>query len=72
MNAPKLLLELRPIEPPAGASPGARVYALLPSLEKLLGAPSFGRRRPICLPGTRRPFDPASFFSGQRERQTLH
>jgi hypothetical protein len=72
MNAPKLLLELRPAEAPATASPGARVYVLLPSLEKLLGAPSFGRRRSIALPGTRRPFDPVSFFSGQRARQTLH
>jgi hypothetical protein len=49
MSKPLLELELRVVDAPACASPGARVYALLPHLDVLLGAPGFGRSKPILL-----------------------
>jgi hypothetical protein len=72
MTSPKpiLELELRPVTP-AGAD-GATLYALLPALDELLGAPGFGRRDAICLPGTQAPFDPLSFFAPFRTTETLH
>lgn len=49
---PLLELTLRPSEAPSCASPGAKVYVLLPSLEDLLGAPGFGLWDAIqCGPG---------------------
>jgi hypothetical protein len=75
MNAskPLLELELRPVEAPAGASAGACVYVLLPSLEELLDQPGFGCHAPICLPRSARPFDPLNFFAARPQRaETLH
>ena len=43
-------VELRPVEPPAGAE-GMQAYVLLPELEELLGVPGFGLRDPILLHG---------------------
>ena len=47
----KWLLEigLRRIEAPACATPGARVYVLLPALDQLLSTPGFGAVNPILL-----------------------
>ena len=73
MSATKPLLELRPVEAPAPASPGACVYVLLPELGELVGLPGFGRCQPICLPGGARPFDAHAFFgAAARERRILH
>ena len=73
MTAPKPVLELRPVEAPAPATPGACVYVLLPALDDLLGVPGFGRSDAICLPNGPRPFDAHSFFgAGARERRVLH
>lgn len=44
-----LELDLRPIEAPACATPGASVYVLLPALDDLLSAPGFGDVNPILL-----------------------
>ncbi len=44
---PLLELQLRRIEAPECATPGARVYVLLPPLDGLLSAPGFGERAPI-------------------------
>jgi hypothetical protein len=68
---PLLELELRPVEAPAGASVGACVYVLLPTLDELLGYPGFGRYDPICLPGSRRPVDGWTLF-GRCVARTLH
>jgi hypothetical protein len=46
---PLLELELRLVDAPPCASPGARVYALLPRLEELLARPGFGARDPILV-----------------------
>jgi hypothetical protein len=75
MNAfkPLLELELQRVAAPSAASPGARVYMLLPSLEELVGRIGFGRNNPICLPNTRRPFDPLTFYGSQRPlAETIH
>lgn len=70
---PLLELELRLVAAPAAATPGARVYALLPPLEELVGRDGFGRNGSICLPNTRRPFDPLTFFASPRPRtKTVH
>jgi hypothetical protein len=69
---PLLELELRRIAAPAQASEGAAVYALLPTLEELLGAPGFGRRDPIMLPDGRDLFDPWRFFHPGRAEFRLH
>jgi len=69
---PLLELELRPVAAPAAASAGACVYVLLPTLEELVGAPGFGRRDPICLPGSGRPFDPWALFGKQQADRVLH
>jgi hypothetical protein len=67
---PILELELRPVSP-VGPD-GVTVYALLPALDELLGAPGFGRRNAICLPGTQAPFDPLSFFAPFGATDTWH
>ena len=66
---PLLELELRPIEAPAYASPGARVYVLLPRLDELLGAPGFGTRGAILLS---RPARAARFSSAVVPPHLLH
>ena len=68
---PVLELELRPVEAPTGASAGACVYVLLPTLEELVGRPGFGRGDPICLPGSLRPIDGWTLF-GRSRGWTLH
>jgi hypothetical protein len=65
---PLLELELRPVEAPAGASEGACVYVLLPTLEELVGCPGFGRDDPICLTGAHRPVDGWTLFGTSRNR----
>jgi hypothetical protein len=75
MISPKPIveLELRPVAAPAHASPGARVYVLLPSLSELLAAPGFGDHNPICLPRGARPFDPWALFGPyQQGSRVLH
>jgi len=62
MNFTKPVLDLRPVEAPAGASPGATVYVLLPTLDQLLGHPGFGLKSPIVLPDALSPLDPHRFF----------
>jgi hypothetical protein len=69
---PRPDLELRPVQAPREASPEAKVYVLLPSLEALLAAPGFGRHDPICVPGSARPFSPMSFFAAARRRMRVH
>jgi hypothetical protein len=69
---PLLELELRPVEAPAHATAGAKVFVLLPSLDELLGRPGFGVSDPICLPGSARPFSPLALFSSQARRRALH
>ena len=66
-----LHLELCRVEP---SSEGAdmRVYVLLPTLEELLGAPDFGRRDPIFLPGHERPLDGWAIFGALRDRDLVH
>jgi hypothetical protein len=44
------------------------VFALLPTLEELLGQPEFGRRNPIFLPGHARPLDGWALFGSVRDR----
>ena len=68
MYATKPLLEFRPVEAPSAATPGARVYMLLPSVETLVNRPKFGRPDPIRLPGSPRLYDPRRFF--ERFRRT--
>jgi hypothetical protein len=68
---PLLELELRPVEAPSAATPGACVFVLLPLLGELLGRPDFGVADPICLPGTARPFQPRVFF-GRPAGRRLH
>ena len=46
-----LELELRPVAAPTQADPGAYVYVLLPTLEELIGDPSFARCDPIRVQG---------------------
>lgn len=62
-SKPLLQLELRPVEAPDYATPGARVFMLLPALEELLALPPAARLCPIqvriprvmhALPGKRR------------------
>ncbi|HEY0572237.1 MAG TPA: hypothetical protein VGD16_11950 [Enterovirga sp.] len=66
---PLLELELRPVEAPSHASPGARVFVLLPPLDELVGHPGFGAGRPI-LCGARPPYDPRMLFA--RLSRLLH
>jgi hypothetical protein len=66
-----LELELRAVAAPAGASAGATVYVLLPSLAELLARPGFGERAPIVLPDAPRPFDPFVFFGNAERRPAL-
>jgi hypothetical protein len=61
---PQVDLELQRVEAPSWATPGATVYALLPSLDVLVGEPGFGLQDPIHVPGSRPPFDPFAFFNG--------
>lgn len=65
-------LELRPVQAPTEANPGATVFVLLPAVDVLLGAPGFGLRDPICVPGSARPFSPMSFFAAARRRLAMH
>jgi hypothetical protein len=69
---PMLELELRPVEAPSHATPGARVFVLLPRLDELLGEPGFGSAQPIVLPGALRPFVPSAFFAPYAARRHLH
>jgi hypothetical protein len=69
---PLLELELRPVEAPSRATPGAQVFVLLPPLDALVGAPGFGSAQPIVLPGSLRPFVPAAFFAPHAARRRLH
>ncbi len=46
-SKPLLQLELRPVEAPSYATPGARVFMLLPALEDLLALPPGARLCPI-------------------------
>ena len=70
---PLLQLELRPVEAPTHATAGACVYVLLPTLDELVGREGFGRRDPICLPGTARPLDGWTLFGAARRRPwTIH
>jgi hypothetical protein len=62
---PLLELELRPVAAPAQATAGAVVYALLPPVDELLGAPGFACRDAIVLPDAPHRFDPWAFFFGQ-------
>ena len=66
---PLLELELRRIDAPACATPGASVYVLLPVLEDLLNAPGFGAREPILLS---RPARAARFSVEAMPRRLLH
>jgi hypothetical protein len=59
-------LTLRRVEPEDGAD--VRVYVLLPTLQELLGQPTFGRRDGIFLPGHRRPLDGWALFGTPRQR----
>jgi hypothetical protein len=61
---PQADLELKRIAAPAWATPGARVYALLPTLETLVGQPGFGARSPIRVAPARPAFNPWAFFQG--------
>jgi hypothetical protein len=67
-----LELELRPVEAPSAATPGARVFVLLPSLGELLGRDGFGEANPICLPGSLQPFRPLEFFAPYAAARRLH
>jgi len=64
-------LELRMAAAPAGATAGATVYELLPTLGELLGHPGFGQRSPISLPEAPPPFDPFAFFGHAGRRPAL-
>lgn len=74
MNSNKRVLEMRPVEAPAGAAAGATVYVLLPTLEQLVQRPGFGLRAPIALPESNWPLDPRRFFGGASRPafETLH
>jgi hypothetical protein len=65
-----LHLELQPVEA-SGEDAGMRVYVLLPTLEELLGEPTFGRRDPIFLPGHERPLDGWALFGSLRDRGVI-
>lgn len=70
---PLLQHELRRVATPEGLDRETRVYVLLPDLDELLGVPGFGRRDPICLPGSQRPLDGwALFGSGRDQGWALH
>lgn len=66
---PLLELQLRPIEAPACATPGASVYVLLPALDDLLNAPGFGAVNPILLG---RPAFSFRFSSAIIPRRLMH
>lgn len=66
---PLLELELRPIEAPSYATPGCRVFVLLPKLDELLGCPGFGVANPILVAGPA-PYDPRALFA--RFGRVLH
>lgn len=64
-------LELRPVA--SGSEAGVRAFVLLPALDALLGAPAFGQRSPISLPGSQRPADGWAEFGSVRARGfTVH
>ncbi len=65
------VLDLRPVEAPQGASPGATVYVMLPRLDALVGRPGFGLSAPICVPGSDA-FDAPRFFGAAAVRLNLH
>ncbi len=67
LSRPQVDLELRPVDAPSWATPGATVYVMLPALDVLVGEPGFGTVDPIALPANRSVFDARAFFS-----QTLH
>ena len=69
---PLLELELRRVEAPTHASPGACVFMLLPELDELVGRPGFGSSDPICLPGHPGVFTPWSLFAPYGARRRLH
>jgi hypothetical protein len=71
--APLTPFELRPVQAPAIASPGAQVYGLLPPVDHLLGVPGFGRKNAILLAGARLPcWAEALFGDRQRPRHTFN
>ena len=65
-------IELYPALAPRSASEGARVFRLLPTLDTLLARPGFARRDPICMPGSRRPFDPWALWAAHRRATATH
>lgn len=68
---PLLELELRPVEAPSHATPGARVFVLLPRLDELVGVAGFGQARPIMVPG-RGAVSAWALFSRHIRRLRLH
>lgn len=66
---PLLELELRPVEAPSHATPGARVFVLLPPLDQLVGRPGFGATRAIICGGPA-PYNPRLLFA--RMSRVLH
>ncbi len=74
MHSTKPILELRPVEAPSSATPGATVYVLLPTLEQLVRRPGFGLKAPIALPDALWPLDARRFFGvpGRPVFETLH
>jgi hypothetical protein len=73
MRSNKPFLELRPVEAPAAATPGATVYVLLPTLEQLVSRPGFGLSSPIALPASLWPLDTRKLFDpGRPAFEILH
>ena len=69
---PLLELELRRVEAPTRASPGACVYVLLPELDELVGRPGLGSANAIRLPGSAAAFEPWVLFAPYAGRRRLH
>ncbi|BAT61131.1 hypothetical protein GJW-30_1_03687 [Variibacter gotjawalensis] len=62
---PQVDLELQRIKAPSWATPGATVYALMPSLATLVGWLGFGEPAIRLEPAKARPaFDAHAFFGG--------
>ncbi|MGE0750179.1 MAG: hypothetical protein AB7K64_06270 [Variibacter sp.] len=78
MNSPNrtkpfVELELRPVAAPACATPGAKVFMLLPTVDELLGVPAFGQPHPIVCPNAPLPASGWARFAGApRHGWTLH
>jgi hypothetical protein len=66
---PLLELDLRPIEAPSWATPGAQVFVLLPALDELLGCPGFGAADPICVDRRHSPNVLQALFAPYRARR---